>query len=79
MLIKRLIIIGFLFLCSGCSWFADNRIHVKPKDIDITLPKYKKILHNIINNRYKNESMLRDIESELAYQKYLQENKNSKL
>ena len=57
-------------LISGCSWFADNRVVVKPK-VDVTSPAFKEMLSNIINQRYKTVMMLRDIEADLAYREYL--------
>lgn len=66
---------------TGCSWFADKRVIVKPK-IDTTSPKFRKLLSDVIKGRYKTESALRDIEAELVYQKYLlwlkEKNKDSK-
>lgn len=59
-----------LILISGCSWFADKRVRVEPK-MDVTSPRHRKMLFNLINNRYKTESMLRDVEAELAYRAYL--------
>lgn len=64
---------SFLFfiilICSGCSWFADNRVIVKPK-IDTTSPEYKEMLSKIINSRYDSE-YLRIASADLAYQEYL--------
>lgn len=62
----------FIILISGCSWFADNRILVKPKKVDITSAKYQKILSIMLNRRYESE-FLRCLAAEIEYQKYLQE------
>jgi len=61
--------LSLIILVSGCSWFADKRIRIEPK-IDITSPKYKKMLSMIIGNRYDSE-YLRTIAADQAHQEYL--------
>jgi len=60
-----------LLLMTGCSWFEDKRTIVKPK-VDITSPEYRKILSEIIDNRYDGE-MFRNLIAEIEYRKYLKE------
>lgn len=56
---------------AGCSLFADKRVPVKPK-IDTTSPEYKEMLRTIIYYRYDSE-ILRSIEADKEYEKYLKE------
>ena len=58
-------------LIGGCSWFEDDRVAVTP-EVDTSSPAFKEMLSDIINQRYKTATMLRDIEAELVYQEYLQ-------
>ena len=60
------ILIILLLLLSGCSWFEDKRIAVKP---DTTSPEYKQMTKLLINSRYNNEYR-KLLAFELAYAEY---------
>ncbi len=62
---KKILIITLLLL-SGCSWFEDKRVVVKP---DTTSPEYKQMVKLLINNRYDSE-YLKQIAFESAVAEY---------
>ena len=50
-MMKKMLII-LLLSTSGCHWFADNRIVVKPKPIDVNSPAFVRTLAIFIKYRY---------------------------
>jgi len=67
---KRIIIMGFLInAIAGC--FEDKRVP-KKRTADTTSPAYKKMVSNIINNRFSSET-IKSMQAEKEYQKYLKE------
>lgn len=65
-----MILILIIFFCSGCSWFADNRVRVANPRLDTTSPKYQKMLSNMINKRYEPD-FIKCLVAEKEYQEYL--------
>jgi len=68
-IIKYTLCLLLILFLSGCSWFADNRVVVKPEPVDIR--NRWKILARFIKQRYPTEMTLEEIAAELAYQEYL--------
>ncbi len=63
---------GFLF--GQQSLFADKRVP-KKRIVDTTSPAYKKMVSNIIKNRFSNSEAIKSMQTEKEYQKYLKEKK----
>ena len=65
---KKILLILFLFLLfllllsslSGCAWFEDKRVAVKPfLEIDPNSPEFRRTLSLILNNRYEYMNWIR--------------------
>ena len=66
-------IVALIILCgilSGCSWFADKRVVVKPEPVD-NRDRWK-ALAPFIKKHFKTDMTVEEIAAELAYQEYLQ-------
>ena len=63
---KKIVIILLLLFLSGCSWFEDKRIRVKPNTTSV---EYKQMVKLLINNRYNSE-YLRMKAADAAYAEY---------
>jgi len=70
---------GVLPLClfsiifiSGCSWFADNRIVIKPESLEPIDNKQRwLLLAPYIKKHFKTDMTVAEIAAELSYQEYL--------
>lgn len=68
---RRMLLIPFLLLLSGCSLFSDKRIVVKSKPIDNR--NRWKALAPFVKNHFKTDMTVKEIAAELAYAEYLSE------
>ena len=68
---KKILIVTLLgTIFSGCSWFADNRVVVKPELVD-NRDKWK-ALAPFVKKHFTTDMTVDEIAAELYYQEYLQ-------
>ena len=72
---KRIIIIIAIISLTGCSWFEDKRVVVKPKQIDTSSYEFRRALALIIKSRYETtmsaDEIVRWMYADEALKKYL--------
>ena len=75
-MLKRIIIILAIISLTGCSWFEDKRVAVKPKQIDTSSYKFRRVLAILIKQRYETtmsaDEIVRWIYADEALKKYLE-------
>jgi len=69
-MIKRILITAILLL-SGCS--SDNRVVIKPKQIDTNSYGFLRAISVHTKNRYETSLTVEEIMAEISYQQYLLE------
>ena len=72
--LKLPLYLSLILLISGCSWFADKRIVVKPPPVD-SRDRWK-ALAPFVKNHFKTDMTINEIAAELAYAEYLLNKEN---
>jgi len=68
---KKKLIVSLLLVLSGCSWFSDNRIVVKPtRRIDTSSYEFRRVLAIFIKYRFETQKSIEWIMADLALAEY---------